>query len=442
MAPEGRPAWHRDSWRTFPVRQQANFTAADVTRVASTLRERAPLVSRGGVFSLRNELAAALRGERFLLQGGDCAERFSECQIDRVRRNLCTLNKMRQTLLAQTPEVTVIGRMAGQFFKPRSCAEERLSCGRIVPVYKGDAINGESVDSRAHDAKRLLRAYDCAAAVLQALAQLSSQAHFRHTCAQTSPETSAETFAEASRKPANYVFDFPLYTSHEALLLEYESALTRDTLATSGHMLWIGDRTRQLDGGHVEYLRGVDNVVGVKVGPSASAHEVLRIVRRLGHERVVLISRLGEANVESHLPRLLEALREASLLNEVAIMCDPCHGNTEVCHLRDSRGETIKRKTRRVTAILRELSLTFQVAHRHGARVHGVHLELCGDDGVLECLDDDAHDAAALESQYLTACDPRLNERQAVRVAQHVTRLLARYRLDEPTATSTPPATP
>ncbi len=433
--------WTRSSWRTRPRIQMPDYPDADALHaVEGRLSRYPPLVFAGEVRALKRKLGAAARGEAFLLQGGDCAESFSEFTADGIRDTFKVLLQMAIVLTygAKVPVVKV-GRMAGQFAKPRSAPTETLG-DQELPSYRGDIINGFEFtpEARIPDPDRMLQAYTQAAASLNLLRAFSkggfADMHRVHAWTLGFAEgekaeryramtdritdtldflTAAGITSETSQDLASVDF----YTSHEALLLEYEEALARvDStsglpVAGSGHFIWIGDRTRQPDGAHVEFCRGVQNPIGLKCGPSITADDLKRLMAALNPEnepgRLTLIARFGAGQVGDHLPRLIRAVREEGA--DVLWTCDPMHGNT----IKSASGY----KTRPFDQVLREVREFFAIHNAEGSIPGGVHFEMTGQD-VTECTgglravsDED------LSQRYHTACDPRLNASQSLELA-------------------------
>ncbi|MBB3764962.1 3-deoxy-7-phosphoheptulonate synthase [Sphingomicrobium lutaoense] len=384
--------WRPGRWRGRPARQLPSYEdKAALAAVEAHLKDAAPVVAIGDARALREEMAMVARGRAFVLQGGDCAENFDDAVAERVARLAQLFDGMAEHLrpAAGVPLVR-IARIAGQFAKPRSAPTEMR--GRIeLPAYRGDIINGQafSAAARAHDPERMVRA------------------HFQ----------SVGTAATLS--VARHGRD-PIYTSHEALLLPYEEALTRRDgeggwWATSGHMVWLGDRTRQLDGAHVDYLSGIENVVGLKCGPTLQPDDLVRLCERLDPEdrpgKLVLIGRFGADRIDAALPPLLEAVRGRNLV----WIIDPMHGNTE---------KVDGRKLRRFDAITSEIAAFIRHCRAAGVHPGGMHLEMSPDD-VTECLGGGGPQGPAdLDRAYRTACDPRLNARQAIELARQVAALL------------------
>ena len=440
--------WDPRSWRHHPAFQQPDWPDdAAHEAVIKEMGNLPPLVFAGEARDLTESLAAVSRGEAFLLQAGDCAESF-DTSADSIRDRLRVILQMSVVLTYFTGvPVVKVGRIAGQFAKPRSNSTETVD-GVELPSFRGHIVNdvGFTEGERTADPTRLLTAYNRAAATLNLLraftkggfADLSRVHQWNREFIATSPagQRYEDLAAEIDRavqfmracgvtsERLSELSQVDFFTSHEALLLGYEEALTRRDSLTGGwydcsaHMLWIGDRTRQLDGAHVEFLRGVHNPLGCKVGPSATVDEVLALCEALNPDRVpgrlTLITRMGATKVVDTLPLLLEAVRDAG--HPVVWVCDPMHGNTFTA----DNGH----KTRHFDDVLAEVS-GFFAAHRFvGTNPGGVHLELTGDD-VTECLGGgaDVH-AADLENRYETMCDPRLNGMQSVDLAFRVAEFL------------------
>ncbi|OJI92050.1 3-deoxy-D-arabinoheptulosonate-7-phosphate synthase [Planktotalea frisia] len=433
--------WQKSDWRNKPRIQMPEYTdAAALAAVEGQLSAYPPLVFAGEVRKLKSQLAAAARGDAFLLQGGDCAESFEQFSADGIRDTFKVMLQMAMVLTygAKVPVVKV-GRMAGQFAKPRSANTETID-GVELPSYRGDIINelAFTPEARIPDPKKMLQAYTQAAATLNLLRAFSTggyaDVHQVHawTLGFTAGEQAAEYREMANRigdtldfmkaagldstqEPNLQTVDF--YTSHESLLLEYEEALCRldstsgKWLAGSGHMIWIGDRTRQPDGAHVEYARGVQNPIGLKCGPTTTADDLKVLMNKLNptneQGRLTLIARFGAGNVSEHLPRLVKAVREEGA--EVLWTCDPMHGNT----IKSASGY----KTRPFESVLREVRDFFGVHAAEGTIPGGVHFEMTGQDvtectgGVRAVSDED------LSDRYHTACDPRLNASQSLELA-------------------------
>lgn len=444
--------WQKSDWRNKPRVQMPEYTdASALTSVEEQLASYPPLVFAGEARSLKAKLAAASRGEAFLLQGGDCAESFAQFSADHIRDTFKVMLQMAMVLTfgAKVPVIKV-GRMAGQFAKPRSAPTETVN-GVELPSYRGDIINELDFTSEARipDPKKMLQAYTQAAATLNLLRAFSQggYADMHQVHAWTLGFTASEE-AQKYRNLANRISDaldfmnaagvdsstahtlhsVDFYTSHEGLLLEYEEALTRldstsgNWLAGSGHMLWIGDRTRQPDGAHVEFLRGVQNPIGLKCGPTTTAEDLKVLMEKLNPEneagRLTLIARFGAGSVGDHLPRLIKAVKEEGA--NVVWSCDPMHGNT----IKSATGY----KTRPFESVLREVREFFGVHGAEGTIPGGVHFEMTGQD-VTECtggLRDVSEED--LGSRYHTACDPRLNASQSLELAFLVAEELSNMR--------------
>ncbi|WP_226782239.1 class II 3-deoxy-7-phosphoheptulonate synthase [Oceaniglobus trochenteri] len=433
--------WQKSDWRNKPRVQMPDYTdPAALAAVEQGLAKYPPLVFAGEARTLKRELAEVSRGEAFLLQGGDCAESFAEFSADNIRDTFKVMLQMAMVLTfgAKVPTVKV-GRMAGQFAKPRSAPTE-TSGGVELPSYRGDIINGFDFtpEARIPDPGRMMQAYTQAAATLNFLRALSKggYADIHRVHAWTLGFTESDE-AEKYRDMANRIQDaldfmtaagltsdnnaelatVDFYTSHEALLLEYEEALARvdttsgNTLAGSGHLIWIGDRTRQPDGAHVEFCKGVLNPIGLKCGPSISTDDLKRLMATLNPKneagRLTLIARFGAGTVGDHLPKLIRAVEEEGA--NVVWSCDPMHGNT----IKSASGY----KTRPFDSVLREVQEFFEVHNAEGTVPGGVHFEMTGQD-VTECTGGvRAVTDENLSDRYHTACDPRLNASQALELA-------------------------
>jgi 3-deoxy-7-phosphoheptulonate synthase len=448
------------SWRSRERIQMPVYTDAGALAAAEAgLKANPPLIFAGEARRLRGELAAVSRGEAFLLQGGDCAESFDQFGAANVRDTFKVLLQMAMVLTygAKVPVVKV-GRIAGQFAKPRSAPTETVD-GVELPSYRGDIINGFPFDeaSRMPDPGRMLEAYAQAAATLNMLRGLArggfadiNQVH------SWTLDFTAEDKAEAYRDIADALQDtldfikaaglspdkveelatVDFYTSHEALLLEYEEALARqdpvtgDLVAGSGHLIWIGDRTRQPDGAHVEFCRHVANPIGLKCGPSISSEDLKVLIERLNPEneagRLTLIARFGAGKVAEHLPPLIDTVDRMGA--KVVWSCDPMHGNT----IKSATGY----KTRPFDDVLAEVQDFFRIHREAGTIPGGVHFEMTGQDvtectGGLRALTDED-----LSDRYHTACDPRLNASQSLELAFLVNRLMRETGTDRRAAAS------
>jgi 3-deoxy-7-phosphoheptulonate synthase len=428
-----------DAWRRLPAAQQPEWPdPAQVRAVTAELAEQPPLVFAGECDQLREKLAAVAAGEAFLLQGGDCAETFSGATVDAVRDKIETLLQMALVLTyAASVPVVKIGRIAGQFAKPRSRPSESRD-GVELPAYRGDAVNDFEFtpEARRPNPTRLLRAYNSAAVTLNLCRAFAhggyADLHQAHAWNQDFVAQSpagqryeqiageidrALAFMKACGADSEELHGVEFYSSHEALLLEYEQALTRIDGRTgvpydlSAHLVWIGERTRDPGGAHVEFCRQIRNPIGVKLGPTASPDEAVALVERLnpGREpgRLTFITRLGAGKVREVLPPLVEKITEHRA--PVAWVCDPMHGNT----FETASGH----KTRRLDHVLDEVAGFFEVHRALGTHPGGIHVEFTGDD-VTECIGG-GHEIAEdeLQDRYETACDPRLNRRQALDLA-------------------------
>jgi 3-deoxy-7-phosphoheptulonate synthase len=437
-------AWKPDSWRGKPILQVPKYPdQAALEAVERDLRNFPPLVFVKEVQDLKAKLATVARGESFLLQGGDCAESFKEHQTNYIRDYFQLFLQMALILtFAGGTQVVKIGRVAGQFAKPRSSDTEKKD-GQELPSYRGDIINGPDFTpaARIPDPRRQLEAYRQSAATLNFLRALLDGGYASLENAQrwelkfmegTPVEKRYGELAEAIERTVEInrllgittentlaLRTTSFYTSHEALLLGYEQALTRrdelmssgDYVAASAHMLWIGDRTRQPDGAHVEFCRGVVNPIGMKCGPSLQADELLRLIDILNPKdeagRLTLICRFGADKVEKHLPALIRAVQKAG--RTVVWECDPMHGNT----ITAGTGY----KTRPFESVVSEVERFFDIHRAEGTHPGGVHIEMTGQN-VTECTGGaNKISEADLARQYDTGCDPRLNAGQSLELA-------------------------
>jgi 3-deoxy-7-phosphoheptulonate synthase len=445
--------WTPNSWRAKPIQQVPTYPDAEaLTSVERQLAGFPPLVFAGEARKLKRALAKVAAGEAFLLQGGDCAESFAEHSADNIRDFFRVFLQMAVVLtFAGASPVVKVGRIAGQFAKPRSTPTEKVG-DKELPSYRGDIVNDiEFTDeARTPDPRRQMEAYRQSAATLNLLrafatggyANLENVHRWMLGFVKDSPLSSryrelADRITETldfmraigidpETHPEMRTTDF--YTSHEALLLGYEQAMTRvdstsgDWYATSGHLLWIGDRTRQLDHAHVEYFRGIKNPIGMKCGPSLSPDELLKLIDILSPEnepgRLTLICRFGADKVFDRLPALVRAVKREG--RAVVWSCDPMHGNT----IKAGSGY----KTRPFEAIMQEIRNFFAVHQAEGTHAGGVHLEMTGKN-VTECTGGArALSDADLHDRYHTFCDPRLNAEQALEVAFLMAELIKRER--------------
>ena len=441
--------WSKSAWRARPRVQMPDYPdPAALSAVERKLASYPPLVFAGETRKLKAQLADVAAGKAFLLQGGDCAESFGEFSADNIRDTFKVMLQMAVVLTvgAKCP-VVKIGRMAGQFAKPRSAPTEIID-GVELPSYRGDVINGfeATVEARVPDPERMLQAYMQSAATLNLLRAFSQggYADITRIHSWTLDFTAGQPGYEQYHKLANRISDaldfmaaagvspetadtlhrVDFYTSHEALLLEYEEALARIDSTTgvpvagSGHMIWIGDRTRQPDGAHVEFCRGVQNPIGLKCGPSISESDLLRLIDRLNPRneagRLTLIARFGAGHVGEHLPPLVRAVAREG--RQVVWSCDPMHGNT----IKSASGY----KTRPFDRVLREVREFFAIHAAEGTIPGGVHIEMTGKD-VTECTGGvRAVTDENLADRYHTFCDPRLNAAQALELAFLVAEML------------------
>ncbi len=441
--------WARDSWQAFPAEQQPEWPdEAALEQSLKTLGGLPPLVFAGEARELTEQLGRVSRGEAFLLQAGDCAESFDALSADMIRDKLRVILQMAVVLTysAGVPVVKV-GRIAGQFAKPRSQDTETIDDVEL-PAFRGHMVNDPTFTSTARvaDAQRLLQAYHQSSSTLNLLraftkggfADLSRVHAWNQEFVAASPQgqryeevaagiDAALGFMKAcgfSTEDETRLHQVDFYTSHEALILGYEEALTREDSLTgdwydcSAHMVWIGERTRRLDGAHVEFARGIHNPVGCKLGPTATPDEALALCERLNPGRIpgrlTLVSRMGADRVAECLPPLLTAVEDAG--HPVVWVCDPMHGNTFA-----SAGG---RKTRHLDHVVAEIEGFFAAHRQVGSNPGGIHVELTGEN-VTECLGGSEELADEdLELRYETICDPRLNARQSLDLAFRVAELL------------------
>ena len=448
--------WTASSWRERPIIQVPEYLdQKELRQVEKELADLPPLVFAGEVQALRDQLGEVAERRAFLLQGGDCAESFEEFSADYIRDTFKIIMQMAIVLtFGLSMPVVKVARMAGQFAKPRSSPTETID-GVELPAYRGDMINaiGFTEQDRIPDPNRLLKAYHQSAVTLNlirafatgGLANLEAVHSWTANFVKSSPE--AKRYKEVANRidealafmracgvssvNSRQLRETRLYTSHEALLLNYEEAFTRqDTItaegsqfSTSAHMLWIGDRTRQLDGAHVEYMRGISNPIGVKCGPTMKRDELLRLIEVLNPDnipgRLTLITRMGAKEVRKKLPPLLKAVKAEDF--SVVWCCDPMHGNT----IKASTGL----KTRRVDDMMEEVRGFFDAHDEIGTWPGGIHFEMTGDN-VTECVGGDVGEVteADLSSRYRTFCDPRLNANQSLELALLIADLLKNRR--------------
>lgn len=440
--------WTKSSWQNFTALQQPNWPDQGAYQEAvDTISKLPPLVFAGEIRELKKQLAKAVEGKAFLLQGGDCAEDFTHCTAPGIRETLKVILQMAVVLsYAGGKPVIKVGRMAGQYAKPRSSDTEVVD-GVEIPSYRGDMVNdlAPTPEARIPDPQRMVKGYHLAAATMNitraftrgGYAALHRVQAWNQEFVKASPMgRSYERLARHIDQALHFMkvigldTDTPqlnqasFFTSHEALLLGYEEALTRQDSITgkwydcSAHMIWIGDRTRQLDGAHVEFLRGVLNPLGLKVGPKHDVEEMKRLIERLNPEneagRLTLITRFGAKDVEKYLPSLIRAIKSEGY--NVVWSCDPMHGNTYTA-------ET-GHKTRNFNEILQEIQCFFEIHWAEGSVPGGVHFELTGDN-VTECTGGgrnilDKH----LQLNYQTNCDPRLNAEQSLELAFQIAEMI------------------
>lgn len=436
-------SWTPGSWRDFPIKQQPTYEdIGALQKVEAELTSYPPLIFAGEARELRNKLAAAGRGEAFLLQGGDCAESFSDFSAKTIKNLLKLMLQMNMVMMYSTGKPVVkVGRIAGQFAKPRSADFEEFD-GVKLPSYRGDIINNIEFTSEARIPKpeNMIKAYNQSAATLNLVrafarggfADINKVHQWNLDFIQDNPLgkkydelsdkiDSAMKFMSAcglTSDVAPQLHQTTLYTSHEALLLNYEEALTRKDTETgeyydcSAHMLWIGDRTRDLKEAHIEYFRGISNPIGCKVGPSMGEDELIELIDALNPKneegRLNLIVRMGAGKIREYFPKLLKRVRDEG--KNVVWSCDPMHGNVE----KSSTGY----KTRDFDNILSEVKQFFEIHKEMGTIGAGIHLEMTGND-VTECTGSTscAITAEGLASRYHTQCDPRLNASQALELA-------------------------
>ena len=444
--------WNKDSWRSLPIKQQPIYSNLDeLKNTEIRLATLPPLVFAGEVRSLKKELASASLGKSFLLQGGDCAESFANYRADNIKNMFKVILQMSAVLtFAGSFPIVKVGRIAGQFAKPRSSDFEEIN-GVKLPSYRGDIVNDLEFTQEAREPKpeKLIQAYYQSATTLNLLRAFArgglANLHEIHRwnlgfakAAEIETKfsnlvneiTRALDFMEACgiNPETQAINETRFYTSHEALLLPYEEALTRidstsgDWYDCSAHMLWIGERTRGLNEAHVNFLSGVKNPVGVKIGPTATPDEILGLCEKLNPEneagRLNLIVRMGADKIDSNLPKLLRAVKSEG--KTVLWSSDPMHGNTF---------KTINNyKTRAFDKILKEVKSFFEIHKSEGTYPGGIHLEMSGDD-VTECTGGFFNvKEETLAKRYETQCDPRLNANQSLELAFLVADLLKEFK--------------
>ncbi|KAL8006947.1 putative DAHP synthetase, class II, aldolase-type TIM barrel [Plasmopara halstedii] len=437
--PKMADKWTPSSWRQFPIKQQASYPDEKALKQAHDKLKTLPgLVSVREIEELKKQLAEVAAGKRFLLQGGDCAERFQDCQPDLIEKKLKIMIQMSLVLVwgARIPTVRV-ARMAGQFAKPRSNDTEMLD-GDMVTSFRGENINGYEKNERTPDPRRLLDGYFHSAATLNygrvlvssGFADIHDAGKWDLDFVQTSSRreeyqhmvneiTDSLHFVHMCGVGADspHLKTVDLFVSHEGLELGYEETMTRKVdgkyYNVGTDFLWIGDRTRQLDHAHIEYFRGIENPIGIKVGPSMAVEDLVPLIRKLWKDpdaypgKITLITRYGYEKVASLLPKHIKVVKDAGL--KVIWSCDPCHGNTIVAE----NGY----KTRQFDRIFGELEQTLEIHREAGSILGGVHFELTGEN-VTECTGGpQGIDEADLPLRYTSYCDPRLNYSQSMEVA-------------------------
>lgn len=423
--------WSINSWRTKPVQQQPHYKDQNILDATlKTISSLPPLVLQAEIEELKGQLAQVAKGERFLLQAGDCAERFVDCNENSVANRLKTLIQMSMAVANGGLPVVVIGRVAGQYAKPRSVSIEKLPDGRKIKCFRGDNVNGFDLNHREHDPTRLLAGYFHSAATLNYIRALTKTGFAelpvqRSRCEEITPLVGLG-------EPESLI-RFDHFTSHEGLILGYEEALTRFVPRTKleipsddvksrphgrfynfgAHFLWIGKRTRSISDAHVEYFRGISNPIGIKIDSELSAQDLIHLLETLDPNRipgrVTLISRFGYEKIVKDLPERIKAVQAAGRGETVVWCCDPMHGNTY------TTSDGIK--TRNFDHVLSELTATLKVLGQHNSRLGGVHLEVTGED-VTECIGGpQGIDESQLNLRYSTCVDPRLNYMQSLEIS-------------------------
>eukprot|EP01087_Luapelamoeba_hula_P018411 TRINITY_DN5928_c0_g1_i1.p1 TRINITY_DN5928_c0_g1~~TRINITY_DN5928_c0_g1_i1.p1 ORF type:complete len:520 (-),score=81.73 TRINITY_DN5928_c0_g1_i1:10-1422(-) len=430
----GADSWSPFSWKPLPIKHQPKYEdAGALQRALQKVHALPPIVHEQEMKELKDSLARACNGEMFVLQGGDCAERFEDCTQEAIEKKFKILLQMSLIIIsgAGVPIIR-LARMAGQFAKPRSSDVETVD-GVQVHSYLGDSVNSYTINDRRPDPQRLVDAYFHSSATVNYLramiaggvSDLASAPQWKLDNV-LEPKVREEyervvtrildamSFLTTIRAFSEQTRSVNLYTSHEGLLLDYESALTikmknGEHYNSGAHFLWIGDRTRSIDGAHIEYFRGIKNPIGVKVGPTMKSEELIRLIEVLNPDkepgRLTLITRYGASKIDSCLPDHIKAAQ--STQTPVLWISDPCHGNTEVT----ASGI----KTRNIVQVMSEINKAFSIHAQHGSRLGGVHLELTCDD-VTECVGG-AVQYDNLSTKYESFCDPRLNYTQSLEIA-------------------------
>lgn len=446
--PRGGKEWSRNSWRSLPAKQQPSWRASESGKAAFERISKLPaLVFAGETRALKDQLKSVSAGEAFILQAGECAETFSRCHGPYIHDLVKVILQMAVILaFAGEKKIVTIGRMAGQYAKPRSEDTEVIN-GQVISSYRGDMVNSiePTEAARLHNPERMIEGYFCSAATLNlvraftkggyaslnyidswnqaSFGQFHVNPEYKKLCSDIQKAVNFMT-AIGINPDAAELNEFSLYTSHEALLLEYEEALTRiDTLTgncydTSAHMLWIGERTRQPDGAHIEFARGIGNPIGVKIGPDYRIDEIKELIDILNPEneagRLSLITRFGSQRISDQLPPLLEAIKKEG--KNIVWICDPMHGNTYV----NANGQ----KTRDFEVIIKEVRQFFAAHEEANTIAGGIHLELSGTN-VSECSGGNFSQQKNESAQpYQSACDPRLNAEQGIELAFAIARML------------------
>jgi 3-deoxy-7-phosphoheptulonate synthase len=446
--------WRLSSWRDKPILQQPEYpNLSRLQRVESQLRRVPPLVFSNEIQELSRQLARVAEGQAFLLQGGDCAESFAEFNTENIQDTCKVILQMAVVLaFAGSCQVVKVGRLAGQFAKPRSSETETIEDVEL-PSYRGDMVNDIAFNkfARTPDPDRLMRVYNQSAATLNllraftkgGLADLHQVHQWNLEFVKGSPlgekyQNLADRIGEAlafmeacdvTSKDTPSIRETTLYTSHEALLLNYEEALTRQDKITgnwydcSAHMIWVGERTRQLDKAHIEFVRGIKNPIGVKVGPSIDSDELLRLIEALNPHnepgRLTIIVRMGADHIYEKLPPLIQSVKREG--RKVVWSSDPMHGNT----VKTSHGF----KTRSFDQVLKEVQNHFEIHYAEGTYAGGIHCEMTGQN-VTECIGGvQAITEKGLADKYFTHCDPRLNATQALELAFLISDFLKKARV-------------
>ena len=440
--------WKKNSWRNYPISQQPSYNdLSHVTKVENEIEKLPPLVFADEVRSLKMKLAKVAEGNAFLLQGGDCAESFSDFNANNLRDSFKVLLQMSAILTYATSlPVIKVGRMAGQFAKPRSDDFETKDNIKL-PSYRGDIINDIAFEANARkaDPERMLKAYNQSASTLNllrafatgGLADLEKVHNWNLDFVKQTTKSKFLEIANAISKALDFIkacgldkknnsefsqVDF--FTSHEALLLNYEECLTRaDSIIggwfdCSAHMLWIGERTRKLEEAHIEFMRGIENPIGVKIGPKTENKYVIDLIEKLNPKnepgRITLITRMGAQNLNDNLPRLIEEVTKNN--KSVIWSCDPMHANT----YKSNNGY----KTRSFDKIAEEIEVFFSIHKAQGTFPGGIHLEITGQN-VTECIGGEQEiKEENLSDRYHTHCDPRLNANQGVELAFKISEFL------------------